>query len=102
MSRKTKPPALATRAARRFVRLSTTNGLLNSPTFLFAQVFRSPETGSSNVRASGFRELYCWLAGNDALVVRADRREPLVVLPLRRALTVLLMAEKYRTAEGAT
>ena len=35
----------------------------------------------SKVRANGFRELYAWLEGNDFLVVRADRREPLVVLP---------------------
>ena len=54
-------------------------------------------TIESKVRANGFRELYGWLADNHALVVRADRREPLVVLPLRRTLTVLVIAEKYRT-----
>jgi len=37
----------------------------------------------SKVRAVGFKQLYSWLTGNDALVVRADRQEALVVLPLR-------------------
>lgn len=37
------------------------------------------------VRANGFRELYGWLTDRDILVVRADRKEPLVVLPLRLA-----------------
>ena len=33
-------------------------------------------------RADGFRELYGWLDGRDVLVVKADRREPLVVVRL--------------------
>jgi hypothetical protein len=36
-------------------------------------------------RARGFRELYRWLEGRDFLVLRADRSEPLVVLPLKLA-----------------
>jgi hypothetical protein len=47
----------------------------------------------SKVRANGFRELYAWLKGNDFLVVRADRREPLVVLPLRFAIEIAQLAE---------
>jgi hypothetical protein len=35
------------------------------------------------VRGTGFRQLYECLDGRDLLIVRADRREPLVVLPLR-------------------
>jgi len=35
------------------------------------------------VRANGFKQIYGWLDGNDLLVLRADRAEPLVVLPLR-------------------
>ncbi len=46
-------------------------------------------------RANGFRELYRWLANRDLLIVRADRSEPLVVLPLR------LAAEIAAKAEGA-
>ena len=37
------------------------------------------------VRARGFQELYKWLEGRDLLMVRQDRREPLVVVPLRLA-----------------
>jgi Holliday junction resolvase len=36
-------------------------------------------------RADGFKELYRWLIDRDILIVRADRREPLVVLPLKLA-----------------
>jgi hypothetical protein len=32
--------------------------------------------------ANGFARLYKWLNGVDFLVVRADRSEPLVVMPL--------------------
>ncbi len=45
-------------------------------------------------RADGFRELYRWLEGRDVLVVKADRREPLVVIPLRFAVDVARAAEK--------
>jgi hypothetical protein len=52
-------------------------------------------------RASGFAQLYDWLGTeNHALVVRADRREPLIVMPLRRAMDVLKRAEDYRTRRG--
>lgn len=50
------------------------------------------------VRANGFRELYRWLADSDALVVRADRREPLLVISLSRAVDILDTAEKARAA----
>lgn len=46
------------------------------------------------VRAGGFRELYGWLDGRDLLVVRADRHEPLVVLPLRLAAEIAAAAER--------
>ena len=36
-------------------------------------------------RADGFRELYSWLDGRDVLIVKADRREPLVVVRLSLA-----------------
>jgi len=35
-------------------------------------------------RADGFRQLYTWLGTCEMLVVQADRRPPLVVLPLER------------------
>jgi Holliday junction resolvase len=39
-------------------------------------------------RADGFRELYSWLDGRDVLIVKADRREPLVVVRLSLAAEV--------------
>jgi hypothetical protein len=45
------------------------------------------------VRANGFRELYSWLAENYALVVKADRQRPLLVIPLEIAVDVLDVAE---------
>jgi Archaeal holliday junction resolvase (hjc) len=46
------------------------------------------------VRARGFRELYSWLSGRDFLIGRADRLEPLVVLPLRLATDIAVAAER--------
>lgn len=48
------------------------------------------------VRALGFRELYKWLDGADLLIVRADRLEPLVVVPLRLAVEIAVPAEQKR------
>jgi hypothetical protein len=36
-------------------------------------------------RADGFRELYSWLDGRDVLIVKADHKEPLVVLRMSLA-----------------
>jgi hypothetical protein len=44
-------------------------------------------------RADGFRELYKWLEERDLLIVRADRKEPLVVLPLKLAAEIAAKAE---------
>lgn len=38
----------------------------------------------SKVRGAGFKQIYSWLQGNDALVVRADRQEALVIIPLKK------------------
>jgi Holliday junction resolvase len=48
------------------------------------------------VRATGFRQLYAWLEGRDMLVVRADRREPLVVVPLALGIEIATAAERNR------
>lgn len=53
----------------------------------------------AKARASGFATLYGWLEGRDALVVKADRKPPLVVLPLSLALEVMRAAERARLAE---
>ena len=43
-------------------------------------------------RADGFRELYRWLIDRDILIVRADRSEPLVVIPLKLAAEIAAKA----------
>lgn len=52
-------------------------------------------------RAKGFRELYGWLGDNYALIVKADRQPPLLVIPLDRAIDVLDAAESARMAKAA-
>jgi hypothetical protein len=47
-------------------------------------------------RAAGFRELYRWLDGADLLIIRADRQQPLVVIPLSLATEIAFAAEKGR------
>jgi len=44
-------------------------------------------------RAKGFIKLYAWLEGRDALIIKADRRDALVVLPLRLAVEIASAAE---------
>jgi hypothetical protein len=47
------------------------------------------------VRGSrGFTQLYKWLAGRDLLIVRADRCEPLVIIPFGLAVQIAAAAEK--------
>jgi hypothetical protein len=47
-------------------------------------------------RGDGFRQLYSWLDGADFLIVRADRSEPLVVIPFRLAIEIAKAAENSR------
>lgn len=47
-------------------------------------------------RARDFTRIYDWLDGADALVIKADRKRPLVVLDLRRALKILSAIEGQR------
>lgn len=41
------------------------------------------------VRAHGFNQLYAWLNGRDLLIVKQDRAQPLVILPLRLAAEIV-------------
>ena len=50
------------------------------------------------VRRTGFRQLYHWLADRDFLIVRADRLQPLVVIPLRLAIEIAEAAERGRAS----
>jgi hypothetical protein len=48
------------------------------------------------VRARGFAPLYDWLSDRDLLVVRADRKEPLVVVRLALGIEIATAAERNR------
>ena len=50
-----------------------------------------PRLGRVEVKArhDGFKQLYGWLDGADALALKADRRPWLLVLPLDRAMELL-------------
>jgi hypothetical protein len=54
------------------------------------------EREAAGARGNGFRELYAWLLDRDFLIVRADRLEPLVVIPLRLAAEIAITAERQR------
>jgi Holliday junction resolvase len=45
-------------------------------------------------RQDAFRQLYAWLNGADLLIVKADRRAPLAVLPLELMVELMLAAER--------
>jgi len=47
--------------------------------------------------ASGFARLYAWLTGRDVLIVRCDHSEPLVIMPLTRAIELKLFHRKTDT-----
>jgi hypothetical protein len=50
------------------------------------------------IRSNGFQQLYSWLDGADLLIVRADRQEPLVVVPLKLAIEIAKAAEQNKSA----
>jgi Holliday junction resolvase len=50
----------------------------------------------AKARATGFAQVYSWLQDRDILVVKADRRDALVVLPLRLAVQIAVAAERRK------
>lgn len=50
----------------------------------------------AKARANSFSRLYAWLEGRDILVVKADRREALVILPLKLATDIAAAAEQSK------
>jgi Holliday junction resolvase len=50
-------------------------------------------------RGNGFRRLHDWLAGADALILHADRRGLLVVVPIELATEVMMAAERAKRGE---
>jgi Holliday junction resolvase len=52
-------------------------------------------------RANGFSRLYAWLDGVEFLVLKADRREPIVVARLSEAIRLIKAIEIPASAESA-
>jgi hypothetical protein len=50
----------------------------------------------AKARANGFARLYSWLEGRDVLIIKADRRDAIVVLPLRLAADIAVAAERRK------
>jgi hypothetical protein len=55
-------------------------------------------TVECKARGDGFGRLYSWLDGRDLLIVKADRRDALVVLPIRLAVEIAAAAERGKVA----
>jgi Holliday junction resolvase len=51
-------------------------------------------------RRDGFRELYGWLDGKNLLLLKADRRPVLVIVPIDLALRVAVAAERTKGGAG--
>jgi len=47
-------------------------------------------------RANGFKTIYDWLGSNFALVIKADRQRPLLIIDLEEAAAIAILAEKAR------
>ncbi|MGJ0502298.1 MAG: hypothetical protein ACR65X_00860 [Methylocystis sp.] len=47
-------------------------------------------------RANHFRELYAWLESRDLLIIKADRKPPLVLVPLDLAARIAMAAEREK------
>jgi hypothetical protein len=47
-------------------------------------------------RGDGFRKIYEWLEDVDILIVRADRHEPLAIVPLKFAVEIAALAERMK------
>jgi hypothetical protein len=50
-------------------------------------------------RKDGFKQLYGWLPGNFGLVLKSDRKQPLVVLTIEEFIVLAVAAEKKKGAQ---
>jgi hypothetical protein len=50
----------------------------------------------AKARANGFARLYSWLEDRDVLIIKADRRDAIVVLPLCLAAEIAIAAERRK------
>jgi Holliday junction resolvase len=53
-------------------------------------------------RRNDFVRLYGWLEGNYGLIVKADRKDPLIVIRMTDAIEVALAADKNRSSQHST
>jgi hypothetical protein len=81
-------------AAERSLRAGTTPGRKTSTHDIDVPFLGSDRQIECKNHATGFSRLYTFLEGRFALIVKSDRREPLVVLRLQDALEVAKIAEK--------
>ena len=63
-----------------------------------AEIFISNAKVGSHSAAKDFLRVYDWLAGRDLLIIRADRREPLVIIPPKLAVEIATAAERGRSS----
>jgi Holliday junction resolvase len=49
-------------------------------------------------RAKGFSKIYTWLQNRDILIVKSDRKDAIVILPLKLAAEIAAAAEKSSRA----
>jgi hypothetical protein len=106
------PKQKGTRTERRIVSLCQTGGLAAERIPLSGSVggrfsgdisvplLGVDRTVEVKCRASGFAQLYGWLADNFALVVKRDRDAPLVVMRLSDALEIAQAAERAKEIES--
>jgi Holliday junction resolvase len=50
----------------------------------------------AKARARGFSQIYSWLQDRDVLVLRADRHDAIVILPLKLAVEIASAAERRK------
>jgi Holliday junction resolvase len=53
-------------------------------------------TAEVKARKHGFQQLYQWLDGNDLLIVKQDRAEPIVIIKLTLAVEIAAAAERNK------
>lgn len=51
----------------------------------------------SKVRAKGFKQIYDWITGMDALIIKADYQEAIISMPLRKFLSII---QNINNSEG--
>ena len=56
--------------------------LSGSTTFAKGDIYLEGKRIEVKARKEGFKQIYKWIEGSDFLIIKADRREPMVVMRL--------------------